>query len=79
MRTQDIDITSPTEGDVYTILKYLAVVTPRPGARPQGPDETSPFQIVLSPNPERMTSLGWGVGGQAARMLGPDAFETTPA
>ena len=79
MRTQDIDITSPTEGDVYTILKYLAVVTPRPGARPQGPDETSPFQIVLSANPERMASLGWGVRGQAARMLGPDAFAATPA
>jgi len=75
VRTQDIDITSPTEGDVYAILKYLALVTPRPGARPEGPDETSPFQIVLSPNPERMSSLGWGGHSPGVRMLGPDAFD----
>lgn len=78
MRTQDIDITAPIEGDVYTILKYLAVVTPRPGARPDAPDETSPFQIVLSPNPQRMITLGWGTHGQSSRMLGPDAFDDMP-
>ncbi len=79
VRTQDIDVTSPTEGDAYTILKYLAVVTPRPGARPEGPDETSPFQIVLSANPERMASLGWGAHGRGGRILGPDAFDAPPA
>ena len=75
MRTQEIDVTSPTEGDIHTILKYLAVVSPRPGARAQGPDETSPFQIVLSAHPERMVSLGWGAHDAGVRILGPDAFD----
>jgi uncharacterized protein (DUF58 family) len=76
VRTQDIDITSPNEGDVYSILRYLAVVTPRPGATPESPDEMSPFQVVLTANPERMASLGWGGHGYNARMLGLDAFAT---
>ena len=78
MRTQDIDVTSPAEGDIYTILKYLALVTPRPGARPEAPDEADPFQIVLSANPERMTALGWGGYGQHARVLGPESFGDDP-
>ena len=81
LRTQEIDVTSPAEGDIYTLLKYLALVTPRPGARPLGPDESSPLQIVFSADPERLASLGWGGrrtagGNSAVRILGPDAFPT---
>ena len=72
--TQDFDLASPAEGDIYAILTYLALVSSRTGARAPGPDQSSPLQIVLSANPERMSALGWG-RGQGSRILGPDALE----
>ncbi len=74
-RTQELDVTLPDEGDIYTILKYLALVSPMRGKPPAGPDDPSSFQIVFSANPERMSALGWGMGdGRGARLLGTDAF-----
>jgi uncharacterized protein (DUF58 family) len=75
-RTQELDITLPEEGNVYTILKYLALVSAKGGRPPSAPDETDSFQIVLTANPERMAALGWGTSdGRGARVLGLDAFE----
>lgn len=74
-RTQEFDVSFPDEGDIYSILKYLALVSPMRGKAPEGPDDPSSFQIVFSANPSRMSSLGWGVGEErGARMIGPDAF-----
>lgn len=74
-RTQEYDMRLPEEGDIYTILKYLAVVTPLPGRAPSSPAVQSNYQIVFSANPRRMASLGWGgVDQSAARLLGPDSF-----
>jgi len=73
--TQEFDVSFPEEGDIYTILKYLALVSPMKGKAPAAPDDPSSFQIVFSANPQRMSSLGWGVGEErGARILGPDAF-----
>jgi uncharacterized protein (DUF58 family) len=73
--TQEFDVSFPDEGDIYTILKYLALVSPMKGKAPAAPDDPSSFQIVFSANPQRMSSLGWGVGEErGARVLGPDAF-----
>jgi uncharacterized protein (DUF58 family) len=74
-RTQEFDITLPEEGDIYTILKYLALVSSMGGRPPSAPDESESFQIILSSNPERMAALGWGApDGRGARVLGSDAF-----
>lgn len=74
-QSQDIDVTLPDDGDIYTILKYLALVNPRRGKPPAAPDDPSSFHIVFSANPERMSALGWGAGdGRGARILGRDAF-----
>lgn len=74
-QTQGFDVTLPDEGDIYTILKYLALVSAMRGKPPAGPDDPNSFQIVFSANPERMAALGWGVGeGRGARLLGVDAF-----
>ena len=74
-QTQDVDVTIPDEGDIYTILKYLALVNPRRGRPPAAPDDPSSFHIVFSANPERMVALGWGMGeSRGARLLGQDAF-----
>ncbi len=77
-RTQEFDVSFPDEGDIYSILKYLALVSPMRGKAPEGPDDPSSFQIVFSVNPSRMSSLGWGVGEErGARVIGPDAFIKT--
>jgi uncharacterized protein (DUF58 family) len=74
-RTQEFDVTLPEEGNIYTILKYLALVSPMGGRPPSAPDEINTFQIVFSANPKRMAALGWGTpDGRGARMLGLDAF-----
>lgn len=57
--SQRFDFRVPEEGDVYTILKFLALAGPE-GARPVEPpaDETS-FQIVLSASPNSLKDSGW--------------------
>ena len=82
-QTQEFDLTLPDEGDIYMVLKYLALVTPRKGKPPGSPDDSSSFHIVFSANPERMSALGWGMAeSRGARMLGLDALRpaiSTPA
>jgi uncharacterized protein (DUF58 family) len=74
-QTQDCDITSPGEVDIYTILKYLALVSPRRGKPPAAPDDPASFHLVFSANVQRMLALGWGAGDhRGARLLGADAF-----
>ncbi|MEO7146249.1 MAG: DUF58 domain-containing protein [Bryobacteraceae bacterium] len=74
-RTQEFDARLPEEGDIYTILKYLALVKPAWGKAATGPDDENSFQIAISPNPERLASLGWGAGEErSACLLGLDAF-----
>jgi len=76
LRTQEFDVTLPEPGDIYTILKYLALVSPMRGKPPEGPDEAASFQIVFTTRPGRMSSLGWGKEeGAGARVLGPDAWD----
>lgn len=75
LRTQELDITIPEQGNIHTILKYLALVSPLNGKQPAGPDEIASYRIVFSVDPERMAALGWSAEeGCGARLLGLDAF-----
>ena len=77
-RTQDYDVSAPAEADIYTILKYLALVSPRRGKPPAAPDDPGSFHLVFSSNVQRMLALGWGAGeNRGARLLGIDAFLST--
>jgi uncharacterized protein (DUF58 family) len=85
--TQEFAVTLPDTGDIYTILKYLAQVSPRKG-RALIREDSSSFQIVLSARPELLFGLGGqsslgstgtGFGGSGTRVLGPDAFPFSPA
>jgi uncharacterized protein (DUF58 family) len=69
-RSQQFDIRVPEEGDVYTILKYLALVFPQAGKLPENPADESSFQVVLSASPRRFRDIGWA----PAHLLGPDDF-----
>ena len=69
-RSQQFDIRVPEEGDVYTILKYLALVFPQTGKPAETPADESSFQIVLSAKPSRFRDLGW----VPAHVLSPESF-----
>jgi len=79
LRTQEFDVTLPEQGDLHTILKYLALVTSMRGRPGAAPDDADTFQIVFSANLERMEALGWGEESLGARMLGLDALPRSAA
>ncbi len=75
-RSQRCDIRLPEEGDVYTILRFLALVSPQKGSLPEQPAHESNLQIVLSANPQRFLDAGW----TPARVLRPcDLFGDGPS
>jgi uncharacterized protein (DUF58 family) len=74
-RTQDFDFRLPEEGDIYTILRYLALVSPLTGKPVPSPADETGFQIVLTAAPHRFAELGW----TSAHMVGPDAFPDSAA
>ena len=69
-RSQEFDIRIPEEGDVYIILKYLALVAPLRGKPPESPADETSYHLVLTTSPQRFSDLGW----DSARILGLDAF-----
>ncbi len=71
-RTQEVDWQLPEEANVYTILKYLAIVSPRAGALLPASQERNVFQIVVSASPDRLAEAGWDLGGANLRLLTPD-------
>lgn len=78
--TQDVDLQLPEEGDVYTILKYLAVVSPRHGRPLPALWDRNVFQVVFSASPQRLAEAGWQLDANNARVLTPEPKpEETPA
>lgn len=71
--TQEVDWQLPEEGDVYTILKYLAIVSPRQGRRLPVSQDANVFQVVFSASPERLAEAGWKLSGNNLRVLTPEA------
>jgi uncharacterized protein (DUF58 family) len=70
--TQDVELRCPDETDVYAILKYLALVFPRPGKALPAPDDRNVFQVVFSASPDRLADAGWNLEEHNVRLLGPD-------
>jgi len=70
--TQDVDWQLPEEADVYSILKYLALVLPRPSKPLAASNDRDVFQIIFSASPQRLREAGWELGGSNIRLLGPD-------
>ncbi|MBV9744028.1 MAG: DUF58 domain-containing protein [Acidobacteriia bacterium] len=65
-RSQGFYFRHPHEGDIYTILKYLAMVSPQRSGLPERPLEDSSYKVVFTPFSNRFRDAGWG----AARVLG---------
>ena len=74
-RAQGFDFRQPLDGDIYTILKYLALVYPQRGNVPESPLAESSYKIVFTPLPARFLDAGWA----GARILGPDVLPTPAA
>jgi len=69
-RSNGYEFRQPEDGDIYTILKYLALVYPQRAGAPEGPlDETS-FKIVFTPSQRAFGEAGW----MDARILTPEVL-----
>ena len=73
-RSQGFDFRLPLDGDIYTILKYLALVYPQRGGVLEGPLEEASYKIVFTPSPVRFRDAGW-IG---ARILDPGVLVPPP-
>jgi len=76
-RTQNFELLTPVEGDVYAILRYLALVEPRRRATPLEELVEPGISIVFSAAPRRLQGLGW----DSSRVLDPNhwLFATEPS
>jgi len=72
-RTQQHDRAVPEDGDIYSILRLLALVAPARGKMPASPDDDPYFHIVFTRHPNRMAAAGWNED-ENGRILGPQAF-----
>src|ERR1035437_1411023 len=64
----------PEDGDIYTILKYLALVYPQNVNVPEAPLDDTSYKIVFTASPRRFSEAGW----LDARMLAPGVLPLPP-
>jgi uncharacterized protein (DUF58 family) len=69
-RSAGYEFRQPEDGDIYTILKYLALVYPQRADAPELPLDDTSFKIVFTPSPRAFHDAGW----LRARLLGPDVL-----
>lgn len=67
-RSNGFDLRQPEEGDIYTILKYLALVYPQKANGPESPLDDTSYKVVFTASPRQFAESGW----MDARVLGPD-------
>ena len=69
-RSNGFQFRQPEDGDIYAILKYLALITPQSVNTPEAPlDETS-YKIVFTASPRRFLEAGW----MDASILSPEVL-----
>ncbi len=66
-RSNGYSLRQPEDGDIYAILRYLALVYPQPRPAVEGPVEETSYKLAFSASPERLRQAGW----MAARILSP--------
>src|SRR5580658_2287596 len=67
-RSNGYQLRQPEEGDIYTILKYLALVYPQKASGTEAPLDDTSYKIVFTPSPRQFADAGW----MDARLLAPD-------
>ncbi len=66
-RSSGFQFRQPEDGDIYAILRFLALVYPQAGAAAEPPLEETAYQIVFTADAQRFRDTGW----MQARILGP--------
>ena len=66
-RSNAFSLRQPEEGDIYSVLKFLALVYPQGASAPEGPLEESSYKLVFTANPQKFGAAGWA----EARILSP--------
>lgn len=57
--SQDLTVTIPATADIHKVLKYLALVQPRPDPRIPTPMEMSSLVVVFAADPDRFAGPEW--------------------
>jgi uncharacterized protein (DUF58 family) len=70
--TQNFDARVPEDGDVYSILRYLALASPSRANTLSVPEDENVFRIVLSRSPEVLAASGWPVSSVHMRFVEPE-------
>ena len=71
-RTQEFSVAVPTEGSIYAVLKYLALVTPRNGAALAPSPDSGRLEIILTANPQGQAAAAQD--GSGLRVLDPSTL-----
>ena len=71
LRTQFFDMRVPEEGDVYSILRYLALAAASRAKALPVPEDENEFRIVLSRSPELLAGSGWPLAAAHLRVIDP--------
>jgi uncharacterized protein (DUF58 family) len=74
-RSHGYQFRQPEDGDIYAILRYLALVYPQAGHAPEPPIEADSYRIVFTPSPRRFLEAGW----MSARVIGPGELSAPAA
>jgi uncharacterized protein (DUF58 family) len=78
--TQEYTARLPEDGDIYTILKYLALVSPVRGKTAPPPDDQRSYQVIISSDPGRLSEAGWATNGESnGFVVRPDRLVAGPA
>ncbi len=72
-RSHGYQFRQPEDGDIYAILRYLALVYPQAGHAPEPPLDDDSYKIVFTPSPRRFLEAGW----MSARVIGPGELNVT--
>jgi uncharacterized protein (DUF58 family) len=74
-RSQGFHFRQPEDGQIYSILRYLALVDPHRGNVPEAASDENSYKIVFTRAPRRFSGYGWS----GARILSPDALPVPAA
>jgi len=73
-RSNGFEFRQPEDGDIYTILKYLALVYPQSANTVEAPLDDTSYKIVFTSSPRKFIDAGW----MEARILAPDVLPLPP-
>ncbi|MGB7760709.1 MAG: DUF58 domain-containing protein [Bryobacteraceae bacterium] len=71
-RSNGYSLRQPEDGDIYAILRYLALVYPQRSSVVEGPVEETSYKLAFTASPDRLRQAGW----MEARILSPRDLPT---